>query len=101
MRTDLNKVNHMPETTTQPVPLTQLARGERAVLGTSRLGREESALLNAMGLHEGCEVMVCRAGRNCIVQVESTRLGISRRLAQEILAVPCECAASDPADGEG
>jgi Fe2+ transport system protein FeoA len=91
----------MAATASQPIPLTQLARGDRVVVGTSRLGNDECAMLHAMGLHEGCEVTVCRTGHNCIVQIESTRLGISRRLAQEILAVPCECAASDPVDGSG
>ena len=81
------------------IPLSQLARGERAVVETGALEAEESALLGAMGLHQGCEVTVCRAGYNCIVQVESTRLGISRRVAQRILALPCACAAADEADG--
>ncbi len=81
------------------IPLSQLARGDRAVVETAELGAEESAMLGAMGLHEGCEVTICRAGHNCIVQVESTRLGISRRVAQRILAVPCACAVADEADG--
>lgn len=88
----------MRQQATQPIPLTQLARGERAVVEAAQLDRHECAMLSAMGLHQGCEVTVCHAGRNCIVQVESTRLGISRRLAQDILAVRCECAESDPVD---
>lgn len=81
------------------IPLSQLARGDRAVVETGTLEAEECALLGAMGLQEGCEVTICQSGRNCIVQVESTRLGISRRVAQRILAVPCACAAADEADG--
>ena len=83
------------------IPLSQLARGARAVVETDQLGADESAMLCAMGLREGCEVTICRSGYNCIVQGESTRLGISRRGAQRILAVPCDCATADEPEGSG
>jgi len=75
------------------IPLSQLRRGERALIETKDLPAGECRLLAAMGLAERCEVRVCRAGTPCIVEVESVRLGIGREVAERILTLPCECAA--------
>lgn len=77
---------------TRSIPLSQLSRGDRAIVDTDALEADESAMLRAMGLVCGSEVTVCRSGRNCIVRVESTRLGLSLRVAKRILALPCACA---------
>jgi Fe2+ transport system protein FeoA len=68
-----------------PVPLSQLRPGERARVHAEGLKCESCDLLTAMGLADRCELRVCKVGEPCIVQVNETRLGISRRLAQEIL----------------
>jgi len=47
--------------------------------------RKLVADLNAMGLTDRCELRVCQIGEPCIVQVKSTRLGISRSLAGKIM----------------
>ncbi|MBL9119898.1 MAG: ferrous iron transport protein A [Phycisphaerae bacterium] len=73
------------------MPLTQLKRGDRAVVDLNDLAPEDTRLLSAMGLGDRCEVRVCRAGTPCIVQVEATRLGISAEVAARILAMPCSC----------
>lgn len=44
----------------------------------------EAALLRAMGLREGVEVTMCRAGASCIVEAGSTRLGLARCLTESI-----------------
>lgn len=68
-----------------PVPLAQLRDGDRARLHASNLCCEDCDLLNAMGLTDQCELRVCRVGEPCIVQVNSTRLGIAAHLAGRIM----------------
>lgn len=69
----------------KPVPLTQLGVGDRGRLHTANLCCEDCELLNAMGLTEHCEIRVCQRGEPCIVQVNTTRLGLSAALARNIL----------------
>jgi Fe2+ transport system protein FeoA len=83
------------------VSLSRLRGGERGRLDLSALCCDECDLLNAMGLTDQCEVRVCRTGEPCIVQVHSTRLGLSAELAQKILvtvhtAQGSEAAAQSP-----
>lgn len=74
------------------VPLTQLKRGERAIVDCStltHLPEEDRCLLRAMGMYDRCTVRVCRSGTPCIVEVDSTRLGLSGSVARQILVTPC------------
>lgn len=78
------------KTSTAPVPdgavsLATLREGECGRAHTAQLPCEDCDLLNAMGLTEACEVRVCRKGEPCIVQVNTTRLGLSAALARRIL----------------
>jgi Fe2+ transport system protein FeoA len=41
-----------------------------------------------MGLSENCELLVCRCGEPCIVKINSTRLGLSRAMAEHIFVAP-------------
>jgi Fe2+ transport system protein FeoA len=43
-----------------------------------------------MGLGERCEVRLCRRGHACIVQVDTTRLGIDERVAAQIMVTPID-----------
>ena len=79
-----------------PVPLNQLRPGDRARMHPDGLKCESCDLLNAMGLTDRCELRVCKVGEPCIVQVNETRVGISSRLAREIMVTPL--AAAGPAD---
>ena len=75
------------------IPLTQLQRGQRAIVDCSELTdlpEGDRCLLHAMGLHHECEVQVCRPGTPCIVQIDSTRLGISGDVARKILVTPVD-----------
>lgn len=86
-------------TVVRRVPLTQLSRGQHAVVDCStltHLPEEDRCLLRAMGLYDRCTVRVCRPGTPCIVQIDATRLGLSGAMAQQILVEPCD----DPADAE-
>jgi Fe2+ transport system protein FeoA len=89
-------------TTPAPIrlPLTQLKRGDRAVVEfdasevvPTGLSNEDREILRAMGLDERREFTVCRAGKAgpCIIQVEATRLGLSPELARRIMTRPCAC----------
>ncbi|MDZ4756422.1 MAG: FeoA family protein [Phycisphaerae bacterium] len=82
------------------IPLSQLKRGDRAIIDFGDLDSHDTRLLEAMGLTDRSEVRVCRAGTPCIVQIEATRLGISAGMAAAILATPCSCF-PDPAHACG
>jgi Fe2+ transport system protein FeoA len=75
------------------LPLSQLRRGDKAVMAGSTLSEEDRALLVAMGLDEQAVFTVCRAGSSgpCIIQLDATRLGLSPELAARILTRPCDC----------
>lgn len=83
------------------IPLSQLRRGERAVVDTRDLPEAESKLLAAMGMGERCEIRVCRAGTPCIVQIQAIRVGIGREVADRIITTPCGCAERCEAEGQG
>jgi Fe2+ transport system protein FeoA/bacterioferritin-associated ferredoxin len=75
------------------VPLTQLRRGQRAIVDCSELTdlpEGDRCLLHAMGMHHECEVRVCRPGTPCIVQIDNTRLGISGDVARKIFVTPID-----------
>lgn len=75
------------------LPLSQLRKGERAVMSSADLSPEDRAMLCAMGLDEHKEFTVCRAGGGgpCIIRLDATRLGLSPELAAKILTRPCDC----------
>jgi Fe2+ transport system protein FeoA len=83
----------MTEPTPIRLPLTQLKRGDRAMVADASLSDEDRAVLQAMGLDERCTFTVCRAsaGGPCIIQLDAIRLGLSPDLAKRILTRPCEC----------
>lgn len=70
------------------VSLTQLSRGQCATFYKADLRCEDCDMLNAMGLTDRCQLKVCKIGDPWIVQVRSTRIGLSRRLAQRIFVLP-------------
>lgn len=75
------------------VPLTQLRRGQRAIVDCSDLAdlpEGERCLLHAMGMHDDCQLRVCSPGAPCIVQIDDTRLGISAEVARRIMVTPIE-----------
>jgi Fe2+ transport system protein FeoA len=49
---------------------------------------EDRELLAAMGLTARCPLRVCRAGEPCIIEVASTRLGLSAAMARKVLVQP-------------
>ena len=73
---------------TASVPLSTLSRGARATVSQQRGCCADCELLNAMGMTDRCRVRVCRRGNPVIVQIASTRLGLSAAMARHIHVVP-------------
>ena len=71
-----------------PVPLSRIAPGEMARFHAAELAPQDCALLRALGLTDQCVMRICKVGEPCIVQVRSTRIGLSRSVADGILVVP-------------
>lgn len=69
-------------------PLSALHPGSSARLsGSDGLALHEVALLRALGLTDRSVVRVCKAGDPWIVQVRSTRIGLSDAVARKLLVV--------------
>ena len=71
-----------------PVLLSELAVGAVARLHEARLDPEACHQLRSLGLTDHCKLTLCKKGEPCIVQVRSTRIGISRAVARHIFVVP-------------
>ncbi|NOT26147.1 MAG: ferrous iron transport protein A [Acidobacteria bacterium] len=65
------------------VPLAELAPGAMAILREIS-DQESRAVLQSLGLTSGARLRVCRIGDPCIVQVRSTRIGLSKHVAQSV-----------------
>lgn len=72
------------------IPLSQLRTSEEAVVHVADLEFEERVSLAAMGLREDATFRLCQQGTPCIVQVEATRLGLSREVTERILVRRCD-----------
>ena len=71
-----------------PIRLSQLALGRRARLHAAELAPQDCALLRALGLTDRCSLRICKIGEPCIVEVRSTRIGLSKSVAHGIFVVP-------------
>jgi Fe2+ transport system protein FeoA len=67
--------------------LSELATGATARLHRRELSEGEACLLAAMGLTEGCRLVVRSSGDPCIVEVRSTRIGLARSIAERLLVL--------------
>jgi len=63
--------------------LLDLAPGTEAVLD-QMADAHARAVLRALGLTDGARLRVCRVGDPCIIQVGSTRIGLSNVVARSI-----------------
>jgi Fe2+ transport system protein FeoA len=70
------------------VKLSELAAGTVARFTEARLDPAACNLLRALGLTKSCQLRLCQAGDPCIVQVRSTRIGLSKAVAGGIYVVP-------------
>ncbi len=65
--------------------LSDLPAGGIARLSCRELSESEARLLAAMGLTEGCRLVVRTTGDPCIIEVRSTRIGLARSVAARLL----------------
>jgi Fe2+ transport system protein FeoA len=79
-----------PSSAVAAVPLTTVAAGASVRLHAVQC-EESRPHLRALGLVDASELRVCKTGDPCIVQVRTTRIGLSRNIAAQVLVV------SDPA----
>ena len=71
------------------VPLLDLVPGTVAVLGEV-LDQQSRSILRSLGLTDGAQMRVCRIGDPCIIQVRSTRIGLSKTVAQSVYVAVAE-----------
>jgi Fe2+ transport system protein FeoA len=69
------------------VPLTAVGVGAVATLHEVR-DANARPFLRALGLTDACRLRLCKTGDPCIVQVQSTRIGLSRVVAHQLYVVP-------------
>lgn len=86
MRTSPDRLRQCPAA--EPVRLCDLEAGHIARLHGSDLPAQDLALLGSLGMTDQCLLRVCKIGEPCIVQVQATRIGLSRAVAAGILVVP-------------
>jgi len=71
------------------IPLLELAPGTVAVLRRV-LDHQSRAVLRSLGLTDGARLRICRLGDPCIIQVRSTRIGLSKVVARSIYVAVIE-----------
>ena len=85
----VNDVPRLPTPSDRaPVRLSQLRVGHVARLHAANLPAQDCALLGALGMTDRCVLRICKVGEPCIVQIQSTRIGLSRAVADGIMVVP-------------
>jgi len=78
----------------KPVRLSSLRPGTFARFDEARLDAAACSLLRALGITKSCMLRLCKTGDPCIVQVRSTRIGLSKAVAGDIYVIPQPRAAS-------
>jgi Fe2+ transport system protein FeoA len=78
----------MSSVATLPIALTTLTTGQTGRLHEARLDPHSVGLLRALGLSETQPFRVSKAGEPCILQVDGTRIGVSRVVASNLYVIP-------------
>ncbi len=69
------------------IPLTAVPVGCQATLSEVR-DAASKPVLRSLGLTDDCVLRLCKVGDPCIVQVRSTRIGLSNTVARCLFVVP-------------
>ena len=78
-----------------PVRLTDLDSGAVARLHETHLDDDTRRFLRSLGLTDASRVRVCKRGEPLIIQVRTTRIGLSRAVGHGIFVVP-DAASPEP-----
>lgn len=70
-----------------PVPLTDLRAGAAVTFHEARVDSDCREWLRALGLTDRCDFRLCQRGKTCIIQVRSTRIGLSHAVARNVFVV--------------
>jgi len=70
------------------VRLSDMHVGASARMHDVQLDAVTRQRLASLGLTENCELRLCKGGEPYIVQVRSTRIGLSKAVAQQIFVLP-------------
>ena len=70
------------------MPLCELPIGQTARVHRADLDQSVTRLLRALGLTDAAEFRLCKSGEPCIIQVRSTRIGLSPSVARRIFVLP-------------
>ena len=70
------------------IPLTALERGAVARLHDTSLDAQTRRLLRSLGLTDASRLRVCKSGEPLIIQVRTTRIGLSAAVGGRIFVVP-------------
>ena len=81
--------HHGGATTQNSIPLLDLAPGAIGVL-RDIVDEQSRAVLRSLGLTDGARLRICRIGDPCIIQVRSTRIGLSKQVAQSVYVAVAE-----------
>ena len=71
-----------------PIRLSDLGVGAWARFHEAALDEDACDLLETLGLTASSRVRLCKGGEPCIVQVRSTRIGLSNAVARQIFVIP-------------
>ena len=85
----------MFRSSSDPVPLTELRAGAHVKLHEARVDSECREWLRALGLTDASDLRLCKHGDPCIIQVRSTRIGLSRAVASRVFVLDAP-ATSEP-----
>jgi Fe2+ transport system protein FeoA len=72
----------------KPIALSELAVGAVARFHEAQLDPDACHLLETLGLTKASLVRLCKSGEPCIVQVRTTRIGLSKSVAGQIFVIP-------------
>lgn len=78
----------MADPTPAPVRVTDLEPGVSARLHETRVDEQTRLFLRSLGLTDRSRVRVCKRGEPVIIQVRTTRIGLSRSVGDQIFVVP-------------
>jgi Fe2+ transport system protein FeoA len=74
----------------KPIPLTDLRAGAEVRLHEARVDHECREWLRALGLTDASDLRLCKHGDPCIIQVRSTRIGLSKAVASRVFVLDGE-----------
>lgn len=69
------------------IRVTDLRTGTLATLCDAQVDEETRSLLRSLGLTDSCKLRLCKRGEPCILQVRTTRIGVSQGVAERLFVL--------------